>query len=46
MQIEFDWDIAKVASNVAKHGVSFEAAMTVFRDPLARTILDPDQGSG
>lgn len=32
-------------SNAAKHGVSFEEAMIVFRDPLARTILDPDHGT-
>jgi hypothetical protein len=33
---------AKAASNVAKHGIAFEEAMTVFSDPLSRTILDPD----
>jgi uncharacterized DUF497 family protein len=32
----------KAASNVGKHGVAFEEAMTVFADPLARSILDPD----
>ena len=42
MRIEFDWDPAKAASNVAKHGVQFEEAMTVFRDPLARSMLDTD----
>ena len=42
MRIDFDWDPAKAASNVAKHDVAFEEAMTVFRDPLARSILDPD----
>jgi uncharacterized DUF497 family protein len=41
MRIDFDWDPAKAASNAAKHGVTFEEAMTVFRDPLARSILDP-----
>jgi uncharacterized DUF497 family protein len=46
VHIEFDWDPAKAASNVAKHGISFEEAMTVFRDPLARSILDPDYGTG
>ena len=34
MRIDIDWDDAKAASNVAKHGVAFEEAMTVFRDPL------------
>lgn len=43
MQIDFDWDPAKAASNAAKHGVTFEAAITIFRDPLARSILDRDR---
>ncbi len=46
MRIEFDWDPAKAASNAAKHGVSFDETMTVFRDPLARSILDHDPASG
>jgi uncharacterized DUF497 family protein len=46
VRIDFDWDPAKAASNAAKHGVTFEEAMTVFRDPLARSILDGDHGSG
>ena len=46
MRIDFDWDPAKAASNAAKHGVTFEEAMTVFRDPLARSILDRDSGAG
>jgi uncharacterized protein len=45
VHIEFDWDPAKAASNVAKHGIAFEEAMTVFRDPLARSMLDPDHGA-
>ena len=32
--LEFEWDPAKAASNVRKHGVDFELAATVFRDPL------------
>ena len=46
MRIDFDWDPAKAASNAAKHGVAFEEAMTVFRDPLARSILDIEHGAG
>jgi uncharacterized DUF497 family protein len=46
VRIDFDWDPAKAARNAAKHGVTFEEAMTVFRDPLARSILDGDHGSG
>jgi uncharacterized protein len=42
VRFDFDWDPAKAASNAVKHGVSFEEAMTVFHDPLARSILDRD----
>ena len=45
MRIDFEWDPSKAASNAARHRVSFEDAMTVFRDPLARSILDPDHGT-
>ena len=38
----FEWDRAKAAANVAKHGVSFEEATTVFSDPLSVTGADPD----
>lgn len=40
--IRFDWDGQKARSNLAKHGVSFDEAKTVFEDPFAITILDPD----
>jgi uncharacterized DUF497 family protein len=36
--MEFEWDAAKAASNLMKHGVSFTEAMTVFCDPLEATI--------
>ena len=39
--MEFEWDAGKAASNLAKHGVSFAEAMTVFGDPLELTIPDP-----
>jgi uncharacterized DUF497 family protein len=36
MSIQFAWDPKKAALNVKKHtGVTFEEAVTVFRDPLA-----------
>ena len=38
----FEWNIEKAAANVRKHGVSFEEATTVFADPLALLIPDPD----
>lgn len=31
--MEFEWDEDKAVSNLAKHGVSFKAATTVFVDP-------------
>jgi uncharacterized protein len=40
--VKFQWDPTKGASNRRKHGVSFEEAATVFGDPLAGTIHDPD----
>jgi uncharacterized DUF497 family protein len=42
----FQWDIAKAASNSKKHGVSFDEAKTVFSDVLARLIPDPDSSHG
>lgn len=41
----FEWNSRKGASNRAKHGVSFEEALTVFADPLAR-IFDDEDHSG
>lgn len=38
----FEWDASKAISNRKKHGVSFEQAVAVFRDPLALTFEDPD----
>lgn len=36
----FTWDEKKAESNLKKHGVSFEEAMTVFLDPLAYAFED------
>jgi len=40
--LTFEWDPAKAAANVKTHGVSFEEAVTVFQDPLAKVHADPD----
>ena len=40
---EFEWDVVKARSNLAKHGVDFEAARLVFDDPFA---LDRLEGGG
>jgi uncharacterized protein len=37
--MKFQWDTDKASSNVKKHGVSFEDAVTIFGDPLAVTFL-------
>lgn len=39
-RFEFEWDPAKARTNFSKHGVGFERAAEVFRDPLALTIPD------
>ena len=44
--MQFEWDPAKAAENLAKHGVSFEEAATVFRDTLSATGTDPDHSVG
>ena len=38
--MKFEWDSAKAASNLAKHGVSFEEASSVFGDWLHATGRD------
>jgi uncharacterized DUF497 family protein len=41
MPLNFQWDENKARTNLAKHGVSFEEATTVFGDPVSLTIPDP-----
>jgi len=38
----FEWDGKKAESNARKHGVTFDEASTVFGDPLALLMPDPD----
>lgn len=42
--MKFEWDQSKAASNLKKHGVSFEEAKTVFDNPLA-VIFDDEAHS-
>jgi uncharacterized DUF497 family protein len=42
----FEWDEAKNAENYAKHGVDFETARLVFRDPFAIERLDDREDYG
>ena len=39
--MRFDWDENKAASNLLKHGVSFDEAKTVFDDRLYVDFYDP-----
>ena len=40
--ISFVWDGTKAESNLKKHKISFNEAQTVFSDPNARMIFDPE----
>ncbi len=40
--MEFEWDENKAKKNLAKHGVTFREAESVFGDSLAMTYEDPD----
>jgi len=42
--MRFMWDPEKAASNLRKHGVSFEIALRAFADPLARSEQDRIEG--
>ncbi len=45
MSLVFKWDPRKAATNLRKHGVSFEDARSVFSDERARLIDDPDHSA-
>ena len=40
--LRFAWDERKIKANRAKHGVWFEEAQTLFHDPHARVLYDPE----
>jgi len=42
MALNFEWDVSKARTNVKRHHVTFEEGKTVFDDPFAVTIPDPD----
>lgn len=44
--MRYTWDPRKDRLNQGKHGVSFAEAATVFDDPFAWTITDPDHSIG
>jgi uncharacterized protein len=39
-EYNFEWDVRKAGANVQKHGVSFESAAMVFKDPQALSLFD------
>jgi uncharacterized protein len=42
MNLRFEWDPKKARSNLSRHGVSLEEALTVFANPMARIFDDED----
>jgi len=46
MALTFEWDEEKAKRNVSKHGITFEEGKTIFNDPFAVTIGDPDISEG
>ena len=44
-ELRFEWDPAKAASNLRKHGVSFEDAQGVFYDERGLLLDDPDHSA-
>ena len=40
IQFHFEWDEAKAATNLQKHGISFDLARTIFDDPNLLTVAD------
>ena len=42
----FAWDAGKEAINLAKHGVAFDEAATIFDDPYFMIFEDPDHSLG
>jgi len=40
--LQFQWNSTKASENLAKHGVSFDEAVTVFYDDYATQFFDHD----
>ena len=40
-ELRFEWDPAKAAANIKKHGIAFDEAKSVFADERAKLIADP-----
>ena len=46
IELRFEWDPAKNASNIRRHQVSFDEASTAFLDENALLVDDPDHSDG
>ena len=46
MKLEFEWHDAKANANWRAHGVSFELAKSVFKDPFAIERVDDREDHG
>jgi len=46
MKLDFEWHAAKTEANLRRHGVSFDLAKTVFKDPFAVERLDDREDYG
>jgi uncharacterized DUF497 family protein len=42
--VQYEWDVTKAASNLKKHGVTFEEAAVAAEDPFALVIADVAHG--
>jgi uncharacterized DUF497 family protein len=38
MPITYEWDEAKNAGNIAKHGIDFDGAVRIFKGPFLENI--------
>ncbi len=43
--MNFEWSTEKAETNLSKHSVSFQEALTVFQDTLSLTYPDMDHSS-
>lgn len=46
MKLEFEWHEAKAQVNLQNHGVGFDLAKTVFKDPFAIERIDDRENYG
>nr|VFJ66670.1 MAG: hypothetical protein BECKFW1821C_GA0114237_101048 [Candidatus Kentron sp. FW] len=46
MRPEFEWDKGKAAKNIEKHGIAFDEAKSIFKDPGFITVVDEEHSIG